>query len=161
MEHKKGSLLSELLGIESTPLADWEKVKQFLANRYNIKATNINAMAQYMAVELGFADKSVLGNRKKVGAPSKWFISIDGLRLYARLELEKLQNPRVKKLTIAQNVKDKYGYPMSAKTLLNLYNNLPLDPFVRNVLEGVHYSTMSRAQKLAFLQAHSRPLPTE
>jgi len=137
------------------PLQDWDSVKKFLADRYGIKTTNIETMAKYMATELGFADKSILNNQKKVGAPTKWNITIDGLILFARFELEISDNPGLKKSAIANIVKEKYNYSMSAKRLQNLYTILPLDPFVKLSLEIVRYSQMSKEDKRKFLVAYA------
>ena len=150
--HKTGKLASLLLSPKPT---NWDVIKKMLINRYNLKTANVETIAKCMAVEMGFADPTILASQKQVGAPNKWNISMDGLTLYLRFKLAIIQNPKLKKSAIAAEIKQKYGYKISDKRLQNLYTTLHRDRFIQNILEIVHYDDMPQKDQIKFLTLYA------
>lgn len=107
-----------------------------------------------MAVDLRLLPPVPLPKLRPVGAPNKWYISMEGVTLWARTELEILTSPKgTKRETIYVRVKNKYRYDMSAKTIGNRYLELGArDPFVHNICTAVKYRTMTVDDKISWLK---------
>lgn len=105
-----------------------------------------------MATKLGLAMPSNTPKPNPVGAPNKWNNSIRAYVLWARIELEIFTSPpRTKKSAIYENVKEKYKYQESSKTLGNLYLQAYKDSFICLILDMVKYKTMGKHNKIEFL----------
>lgn len=114
----------------------------------------IRELIRRMAVDLQILPPVPLPDLRPVGAPNKWNITSAGLMLWARVELEILTSPkRTKRETIYAQVKEKYRYNMTAKTIGNRYLDLGgKDPFVHNICTAVKYRTMTVDDKISWLK---------
>lgn len=133
--------------------AEVQIFEQFGLERPTRIPTNARELIRRMAICLHMLPQSMILDNRPVGAPDKWSPFGKGLVLWCRVEYVILTNARkIKKQAIFFDIKKRYKYIETPKTLENRYMCLCKDKFLDQILKCIEYEHMSTEDKIDWLK---------